>query len=102
MVSGAVGSRGHCVPQTTTPLSLAAAMSIELLRMPEVIRSFSLGSWSNIARGNGVRSRIARMISKSFSALTALSCEANGWLKTVTSTRSSILDQSASLSERLR
>jgi len=42
------------------------------------------------------------MISKSFSALTALSCEANGWLKTVMSTRSSILDQSASLSEILR
>ena len=36
--------------------------------MPEVIRSFSFGSASNSERGNAVRSRMAQMISKSFSA----------------------------------
>ena len=95
MVSGAVGSRPHWVPHSTTPWSLAASMSIAALRMPEVISSFSFGSAANIVRGNGVRSRIAQMISKSFSALAAASAFANGWLKTVTSTRSAIFDQSA-------
>ena len=37
--------------------------------MPDVISSFRLGNAANSARGNGVRSRIAQMISKSFSAL---------------------------------
>ena len=69
MVSGAVGSRPHCVPHSTTLWSLAASMSIAALRMPEVIMSFSLGRPANIVRGNGVRSRIAQMISKSFRAL---------------------------------
>ena len=73
MVSGAVGSRPHCVPHSTTLWSLAASMSIAALRMPEVISSFSFGSAANSARGNGVRSRIAQMISKSFSALAAAS-----------------------------
>ena len=53
-------------------------MSIAALRMPEVIRSFSFGSASNSARGNGVRSRIAQMISKSFSALAAASFRGKG------------------------
>ena len=44
---------------------MAASISIAALRMPEVIRSFSFGSAANMARGNGVRSRIAQMISKS-------------------------------------
>ena len=55
-------------------------MSIAALRMPEVISSFSFGRAANSGRGNGVRSRIAQMISKSFSALAAASGEANGWL----------------------
>ena len=63
--------------------------------MPEVISSFSLGNAANSARGNGVRSRIAQMISKSFSALAAASVEANGSLNTVMSTRSLSGDQSA-------
>ncbi len=75
MVSGAVGSRPHCVPHSTMPWSLAASMSIAALRMPEVISSFSLGKAANSARGNGVRSRIAQMISKSFSAAAAASCD---------------------------
>ena len=70
--------------------------------MPEVIKSFSLGSAANRARGNGVRSRIAQMISKSFSASAAASCEAKGWLNTVTSTRSATFDQSATSRARLR
>ena len=77
-------------------------MSIAALRMPEVISSFSLGSAANSVRGNGVRSRIAQMISKSFSALAAASVVANGWLKTVTSTRSATLDQSATVRDTLR
>ena len=68
MVSGAVGSRANCVPHSTTLRSFAASRSIAALRMPEVISSFSFGSAANSARGNGVRSRIAQMISKSFSA----------------------------------
>ena len=102
MVSGAVGSRPHCVPHSTTLWSLAASISIAALRMPEVIRSFRLGRPANIVRGNGVRSRIAQMISKSFSALAAVSAFANGWLNTVTSTRSETLDQSATESATLR
>ena len=43
-------------------------MSMAALRMPEVSRNFSLGSSANSARGNGVRSRMAQMISKSFNA----------------------------------
>ena len=46
--------------------------------MPEVISSFSLGSAANSARGNGVRSRIAQMISKSFSASAAASLRGEG------------------------
>ena len=73
MVRGAVGSRPHWVPHSTTLWSLAASMSIAALRMPEVIISFSFGSAANIVRGNGVRSRMAQMISKSFRALAAAS-----------------------------
>ncbi len=100
MVSGAVGSRAHCVPHSTTLWSLAASMSIAALRMPEVIRSFSLGNAANSARGNGVRSRIAQMISKSFSAVAAAPVEAKGSLNTLRSTRSPIFDQSAIRSVR--
>jgi hypothetical protein len=53
-------------------------------------------------RGNGVRSRIAQMISKSFNALAAVSELAKAWLKTVTSTRSVTLDQSATFRATLR
>ena len=102
MVSGAVGSRPHCVPHSTTPWSLAASMSIAALRMPEVINSFRFGRAANIVRGNGVRSRMAQMISKSLSALAAASEVLNGSLKTVTSTRSESLDQSATLRATLR
>ena len=101
MVSGAVGSRAHWVPHTTTLWSLAASMSIAALRMPEVIRSFRFGKAANSVRGNGVRSRIAQMISKSLSALAAASVVEKGWLKTVTSTRSATLDQSATVWETL-
>ena len=70
--------------------------------MPEVIRSFRLGSAANMVRGNGVRSRIAQMISKSLSAPAAVSGVAKGSLNTVTSTRSETLDQSATESATLR
>ena len=102
MVSGAVGSRANCVPHSTTPCSFAASRSSAALRMPEVMNSFSLGSAANSARGNGVRSRIAQMISKSFSASAAACCEAKGWSNTVTSTRSETLDQSARSRATLR
>ena len=67
-----------------------------------VIGSFSLGNAANRARGNGVRSRIAQMISKSFSALAAASVEAKGSLNTLTSTRSETFDQSVTRKARLR
>jgi hypothetical protein len=72
------------------------------LRMPEVIRSLRFGSEVNSERGNGVRSRMARMISKSFSALAASPSDANGFSNTVRSTRSLIVDQSAELSASFR
>ncbi len=78
MASGAVGSRPHCVPHSLTLWSLAASISIAALRIPEVIRSFSFGRAANRVRGNGVRSRIAQMISKSFRALAAASELAKG------------------------
>jgi hypothetical protein len=68
--------------------------------VPDVIRSFSFGKAANSVRGNGVRSRIAQMISKSCSAPAAASGEANGWLNAVTSTRSAIVGQSASCNAR--
>ena len=46
-----VGLPNEPVPQTVTPLSAAAAMSIEALRMPVVIRSLRSGSFSMTARG---------------------------------------------------
>ena len=70
--------------------------------MPEVISSFSFGKAANSVRGNGVRSRMAQMISKSCSALAAASGEAKGSLNTVTSTRSLTFDQSAIVKARLR
>ena len=102
MVSGAVGSRAKLVPHSTTLWSLAASKSIAALRMPAVIISLRLGSRSNIARGNAVRSRMARMMSKSFSAAAASSCDLNGFSNTVRSTRSVTLDQSAKFIEILK
>ena len=102
MVSGAVGSRAKAVPHRMTSCALAASISIAALRIPDVTRSFRFGSRSNSERGNAVRSRMARMISKSFSAAAAGFSEANGFSNTVRSTRSLIFDQSAELSESLR
>ena len=67
-----VGLPKEPVPQTVTPLSALAAMSIEALRMPVVIRSFRSGSFSITARGKAVRSRMAQTIWKPWSALTML------------------------------
>ncbi len=84
------------VLQTVMPRSAAAAMSIERLRAPVVIRSFSLGSASRVLRRNGVRSRIMTTMSKSASARCTASAGAMCSLNTVTSTSAAILDQSAS------
>jgi hypothetical protein len=46
----------------------AACVSIAALRVLDVIRSFGLSSAANRVRANGVRSRIAQMISKPTSA----------------------------------
>ena len=70
--------------------------------MPEVISNFSFGRAASSGRGNGVRSRMAQMISKSSSALAAASGEANGSLNAVTSTRSPIFDQSAIVKARFK
>lgn len=102
MVRGAVGSREYCVPPIVTPRALAASMSIEALRMPDVSRSFSFGRLSNRLLGNAVRSRIAQTISKSASALAAACSETKGWLNTVTSMRSDRLCQSATSRARLK
>ena len=57
MASGAVGSRPHCVPHSTTWWSFAASMSIAALRMPEVIRSFNFGKRGE--QGAGKRRALA-------------------------------------------
>ena len=101
MVKGAVGSRAKAVPQTTTLCAFAASRSIAALRMPEVISSFSFGSAANSVFGNAVRSRMARMISKSSSAEAASPSDLKGFSNTVRSTWSLILDQSAEVSESL-
>ena len=54
-----VGLPNEPVPQTVTPRSLAASVSIEALRMPVVMRSFKSGSASITLRGKPVRSRMA-------------------------------------------
>jgi hypothetical protein len=56
------------------PSLSAAAMSIEALPMPVVIRSFSFGRRDSSAASKTVRSRIATTISKS----TSLSASASG------------------------
>ena len=55
-------------PQTVTPRALQAAMSMALLRMPVVISNRSLGRAWMRAAGNGVRSRMATITSKSASS----------------------------------
>ena len=102
MASGAVGSRANAVPHNTTPCALAASKSMAALRMPEVIISFRFGNAANIDFGNAVRSRMARMIGKSFSAEAASASVLKGFSNTVRSTRSVILDQSAEVSESLK
>ena len=81
---------------------MAASKSIAALRMPEVIISFRFGSAANCARGKAVRSRMARMIGKSFSAEVTSSGDVKGFSNTVRSTRSVTLDQSADVSESLK
>src|SRR5215813_2594786 len=92
-----VGLPNEPVPQTVTPRSVAAATSIEALRMPVVIRSLSLGSFSMTARGKPVRSRMAQTISKSCSALITLSGPPRCSLNTLMSRSLETLDQSATL-----
>ncbi len=90
-----VGLPKLVVPQTVTPRSAAAAMSIDRLRAPVVIRSLSFGSASMVLRRNGVRSRIMQTMSKSASARCTASAGAMCSLKTVTSTSAAIFPQSA-------
>ena len=97
MAMPAVGLPKPPVPQTTTPRSFSASMSNEALRMPEVSSSFSFGSASTVSRRNGVRSRIAQTMSKSFSALMTLDASPRCSLKTVMSALPLSADQSAIL-----
>ena len=62
-VSSTVGAASPPVPATMIPSSRAASMSIAAFARPVVTSSFSAGSRSRRARGNGVRSRIATTIS---------------------------------------
>ena len=63
-------------------------MSIEAFARPVVTSSFSAGSRSSRARGNGVRSRMATTISNGASRSTTASSAATWSSKTVTSTAS--------------
>ena len=62
--SSAVGPPTLGVPQTVTPRSRAAVMSMEAFLMPLVTNSLRLGSRSSRLRRNGVRSRMTQMTSK--------------------------------------
>ena len=71
-------------------------MSKDALRIPVVIRSFSLGKRSTTRLGNAVRSRIAATISESASERTTSSSSAKGWRSTAISIpRARSPDQSA-------
>ncbi len=61
------------VPHTVTSCFAAASRSIDALRIPVVTSSLSFGSRSNSHASNGVRSRIATMMSNSASAFTSAS-----------------------------
>ena len=94
-VSSTVLEPGLSVPQVTTPISLAAAKSTALLRMPEVMNSFRFGRRRNTSPGNGVRSRIAQTISNSLSRSTSGSSATRLSVKTTGSYPSGRLAQSA-------
>ncbi|MDB5627551.1 MAG: hypothetical protein JWR73_3353 [Tardiphaga sp.] len=93
-----VGLPTIAVPQTVTLRCFAAARSIAAFRIPDVTSSFKFGRASNRPRGNGVRSRIAQMMSKPCSARAASSVEVRMFVKLVISTRSASTDQSARVS----
>ena len=83
------------VPHTVTLWSLAAATSIDALRLPVVTSSLSFGSRSISARGNGVRSRMTPITSKSASARAQASTSGRCWLNTTTRWPCCSRDQSA-------
>lgn len=95
MASSAVGWEPPDVPHTVTPRSLAAATSIDALRLPVVTISFSFGSRSISARGNGERSRMTPITSKSASARAQVSTSAMCWLNTTSLWPCCSRDQSA-------
>lgn len=59
IVSSGIAFPAPPVPQTTIPSPLAAATSMEALRIPVVISSSRFGNRSRIEAGKAVRSRIA-------------------------------------------
>jgi hypothetical protein len=86
--SSGVGLVSEPVPQTSTPSSRAASMSIAALPMPVVTRRRRFGSEVSRLAVNGVRSRIATTTSKSASrSRSTPSLEMWSW-KTVSSTAS--------------
>src|SRR5215468_7187610 len=90
-----VGLPNEPVPHTVTPRSAAAAMSIEALRMPVVMRSLRSGNFSRTARGKAVRSRMAQMILNPCRALMTFSAPPRCSLNTLMSTSPETFDQSA-------
>ena len=93
-VSSAVAVGCEPVPQTVIPRSSAAAMSMDLLRMPVVTSSFRLGSRASRVRGNAVRSRIATTTSKGSRRAASASSSVIVSENVVTSTGSGTFDQS--------
>ena len=71
--SSAVARPAPPVLHTVTLCALAASRSMEALRLPVVTSRRSLGSFSNSARENGVRSRMMPITSNSASARAAAS-----------------------------
>ncbi len=76
---------------------MAASRSIARLTIPVVTRRRSCGSASISWRGNGVRSRMAQMISKPASAPATASGPPKGSLNTLMSRSPATFDQSAIL-----
>jgi len=83
------------VPQTVTPRSRAAAISMAALPIPVVTSSRSCGSSDSRPAPKAVRSRIATMTSNGLSAAASASCRSMCSVNTVISGLPGRLSQSA-------
>ena len=93
-VSSEVAEPAMAVPQTVTPLRVAAATSTAAFPIPVVTSSRSRGSRSSTVAGSGVRSRITITASNGCRRRTVSSSPSVWSWKKSTSARPSSTDQS--------